>query len=163
MKGLLTLAFISVLLNVCHAYFWIKGNKLMDSKGNEFIARGINTANADNDFYHSPATYYDGIVKTGANCIRIQWLIESEMSGKKLDDGHLKTAIQTAIDKNLIPILELWTYTGDQVFQLKIEFHIQIRISPKNRISHKNSNFTYKFEFLFNLIYLMFCLFLCTF
>jgi mannan endo-1,4-beta-mannosidase len=114
MKTIIAITILAALINACQAYFWIKGTKLMDSKGNEFLIRGINTANADNDYRNPPSTYYDGIYKTGANAVRIQWLIDDEMKGKALSDNNLKVAIQTAIDKQLIPILELWTYTGDQ-------------------------------------------------
>ena len=114
MKTLIAIILIAAFLNVAHAYFWIKGTKLMDSKNNEFLIRGINSANADNDYHNAPSTYYDAIARTGANAIRIQWLIDDEMKGKALSDNNLKVAIQTAIDKKMIPILELWTYTGDQ-------------------------------------------------
>lgn len=118
MKTLLLFATVlSTLLSKCHGgYFWIKGTKLMDANNVEFIPRGINTANADNDYGNRPSTYYDAIAKTNANCIRIQWRIESEMSSKGLSDQNLYEAIQKAIDKQMIPIVELWTYTGDKPY-----------------------------------------------
>ena len=116
MKTLLVLLLLS-LTSTCHGgYFWMKGTKLMDANNNEFIPRGINTANADNDYANRPNTYYDAIAKTNANCIRIQWRIESEMKDKGLNDENLYQAIQMAIDKHMVPIVELWSFTGNKPY-----------------------------------------------
>jgi len=84
----------------------------LDSKGNQFIARGINSANGDWDKSYPPWDVMPAIRSTGANCVRIQWLNDADIAKKGLGDNDLKTAIQKAIDNKMIPIVELWSNTG---------------------------------------------------
>ena len=112
MKIILGLTILSSLLEASLAYFWTSGNKLMDSKGNQFIPRGINTANGDWDKSNPPTGVMAAVRSTGANCVRIQWLNNEDIAKKGLGDNDLKNAIQKAIDNKLIPIVELWSNTG---------------------------------------------------
>lgn len=102
----------TVLVTNIDGWFFVIGRKLYDSNGNEFIARGINTASADWDAKFPPAIVMPAVASTGANSVRILWLTDDKLRKKRLNDSNLVNVIQTAIDNRLIPILELWSFTG---------------------------------------------------
>lgn len=112
MKVILTFVVLAALFNASYAWFYTSGRKLMDSNGKEFIIRGINTASADWDATYKPESYMPAIAATGANAVRIQWLTDDKVKEKGLTDNNLKNVIQQAINNKLIPILELWSFTG---------------------------------------------------
>ena len=116
MKLILTFIVLAALFNASFAWFYTSGRKLLDSNGKEFIARGINTASADWDATYKPESYMPAIAATGANCVRIQWLTDDKVKKKGLNDNSLKNVIQQAINNKLIPILELWTFTGSNEY-----------------------------------------------
>jgi hypothetical protein len=112
MKFILSAIVLAALINVSFAYFRVKGRKLYDAKGNEFIARGINTANGDWDATYKPHEVMPAISATGANSVRIQWLTDDKIKQKGLGDKDLKNVIQQALNNKMIPIVELWSFTG---------------------------------------------------
>ena len=72
--------------------------------------------NASFNVTYKPESYMPAIAATGANCVRIQWLTDDKVKEKGLNDNSLKNVIQQAINNKLIPILELWTFTGSNEY-----------------------------------------------
>jgi len=112
MKSILLLTILAALSNVSFGWFYTSGNKLMDSNKNEFIARGINVANADWDGKFKPVNVMKAVRGTGANSVRILWLNDNDIKSKGLNDNNLKDAIQQAINNQLVPIVHLWVDSG---------------------------------------------------
>ncbi len=91
--------------------FHISGRKVLDSKDNEFIMRGINHAHT---WYESQlSTAIPAIAKTGANCVRVVLSNgkHAENWGKN-DANDVKNVIKICKDNKLIPILEVHDCTG---------------------------------------------------
>ena len=102
---------LAALLNTSWAWFTIKGNRLIDAKGNQFIPRGINAGGA-----YSFSKGIDvskmmpAVAATGANVARVMWRDEDEMASKNLTvltDPDLVKTINESIKNKLISIIVL--------------------------------------------------------
>lgn len=89
--------------SVSSSGFFVSNGRLYDANGNDFVIRGINHGHYW--FRNELDTAFGAIANTGANTIRIVW--ESEGTA-----GELETAVQRAIDLELIPMVELHDVTG---------------------------------------------------
>jgi len=108
MKSILLITILAALTNLSFGYFWTQGNKLMDSNGKPFIAKGINVASADWDATYKPWKVMKAVGATGANAVRILWLRDDEIKKKGLNDNDLVEVIKQAINNKLIPMVHLW-------------------------------------------------------
>jgi mannan endo-1,4-beta-mannosidase len=99
------------LINTPTTGFHISGRKVIDSKGNEFLMRGINHPHT---WYESQSgTAIPAIARTGANCVRIVLSNgkHAENWGKN-NVADLKNVLKLCKDNSLIAIVEVHDCTG---------------------------------------------------
>jgi len=94
---------------LCSAQFWVaKDKKIFDPKGNEFLIRGINSANADWDSFgrYYARNSFASIASTGANLVRVVW------RSNVMNENDLKNVIEEAKKNKLVCMIELHDTTG---------------------------------------------------
>lgn len=104
----------------------MNGTELYDSNGNKFVMRGINHPHVW--FTSELNTALDGIVKTGANCVRVVLADGQQWSKTSADD--LKNVIAQCEKRKLVAVVELHDATGnDSVSALKTaaEYWIEMK------------------------------------
>ncbi len=87
-----------------HPGFHVEGRFLYDRCGEQVVLRGINKMIYWVDIDGLPS--YPEIAKTGANCVRIQWVVAGTAA-------ELDTAITNCINHQMIPMIELHNATGN--------------------------------------------------
>ena len=103
--------------NQSTGFFTLDG-KIYDANGNEFIARGVNNRHVWFDSWGpTPALdALDNIAGFGFNSVRIVWEINTDpgipKNGNLTDDELLERIIQTTIENNMVPMVELHDFTG---------------------------------------------------
>jgi mannan endo-1,4-beta-mannosidase len=90
--------------------FFVEDGRLYDRLGNDFVIRGINHPVAW--FRNQSEQWMQAIADTGANTVRIVWET-ADGQGRATPLDLLRTAIASAIDKDMIPMVELHDVTGD--------------------------------------------------
>jgi len=85
--------------------YHVNGRFLHDRCGEKVVLRGVNEMIVWSNGKDGEPEFAE-IAKTGANAVRIVWLIEEPAAG-------LDQAIQNALAQKLIPIVELHNATGD--------------------------------------------------
>jgi mannan endo-1,4-beta-mannosidase len=98
------------------------GSKLCDPCGKPILLRGVNKMFI---FEQDPAkrigsTTFKEIAKSGANCVRIVWGMGRINGQGKVEPSSVKeldAVISNCKAHNMIPIVGLWDYTGDQATQ----------------------------------------------
>jgi mannan endo-1,4-beta-mannosidase len=104
----LFVGFITLNVDAQTTGFHISGTKVLDSKDNEFIMRGINHAHT---WYTSQlSTAIPAIAKTGANCVRI--VLSNGKQWTKNNATDLKNVLKICKDNKLIAIPEIHDCTG---------------------------------------------------
>ncbi len=84
---------------------YISGRHLYAPDGEKIILRGVNKMTVWNDLGGND---FKEIAKTGANVVRIVWVMDDWAEIEKLD-----AAIQTCIDNHMIPMIENHDATGE--------------------------------------------------
>ncbi len=107
---LLISSFILVTIAAETKGFQVKGSKLLDANGKEFIIRGINHAHTW--FKDQSTTAIDAIAKTGANTIRI--VLSNGIQWSKDSKDSVKSLIEQCKKLKMIAILEVHDATGKQ-------------------------------------------------
>jgi mannan endo-1,4-beta-mannosidase len=104
--------------------FYTQGRYLYDRLGNKVILRGVNKMSVwDNDDPTGNISFPE-IRKTGANSVRVVWLIENK--GIPTDLNILDTLITNAKQNQLIPMIELHDATGNwNRLQELVEYWVQ--------------------------------------
>ncbi|WP_143316519.1 cellulase family glycosylhydrolase [Clostridium sp. HBUAS56017] len=88
--------------------FNVKGNKLYDGKGNEFVMRGVNIAHA---WYTSETkTSIDAVARLGANTVRV--VLADGTQWNKTTAEEVNNIISWCREKGLVCILEVHDHTG---------------------------------------------------
>ena len=87
---------------------YVNGKSLYTSSGTPFIMRGIN--HGHNWFPQQEDIAFDAIAATGSNCIRI--VLSSGQRWKKDDAAAVKHAIEAAISRGMVSIIEVHDGTG---------------------------------------------------
>ncbi len=103
------IAFLTVLFSCQTAPqkgFEVKGTKLYDGNGNEFIMRGVNVPLV---WFINESLHNFGNIKetTGSNCVRLVWEIK-----RKIPDVYLVEAVDSCLKYGMIPVLEIHDATG---------------------------------------------------
>jgi mannan endo-1,4-beta-mannosidase len=84
--------------------FFVSGGRLFDSRGADFVMRGINHPVAW--FQDSALAWMDEIATTGANSVRIVW--ETDRGSPTV----VRAAIERAVELGMVPMVELHDVTG---------------------------------------------------
>ncbi|MEZ4733921.1 MAG: cellulase family glycosylhydrolase [Caldilineaceae bacterium] len=92
------------------ATFYTEGRHLHDPLGNKVILRGVNKMAVWDHVDPTGALYFPEIRQTGANSVRIVWLINND--GAPTDPTILDALITNARQNQLIPMIELHDATG---------------------------------------------------
>lgn len=115
--------------------FHISGRKVLDSRNNEFIMRGINHAHT----WYEPelTTAITAIAKTGANCVRVVLSNgkHAENWGKN-DAADIRKVIKLCKDNKLISMLEVHDCTGypEKQGAVKLSTAVDYWIEMKNEL-----------------------------
>lgn len=91
--------------------FYTRGRYIYDRLGNKVIFRGVNKMCVWDGTDPEGTISFPEIRKTGANSVRIVWLISNR--GIPTDLGILDSLITNAKKNQLIPLIELHDATGD--------------------------------------------------
>ena len=104
---------IQYLLGFKTPTFQTVGKQLLDPCGNPIILKGVNKLSVFDTADLFGKQYFREIAKSGANCVRIVW----EMQSKGVDNpiSRLDSLISNAKANKLIPIVGLWDYTDDTI------------------------------------------------
>jgi mannan endo-1,4-beta-mannosidase len=93
----------------------VKGTGLQDACGKDLILRGVNQMTVWTDWTGTPrdgAPMFGEIAKTGANSVRISWVVkDANKDVPAVTVSQLDAAIKTAVDNKMIPIVGLWDKT----------------------------------------------------
>lgn len=88
---------------------YIRGTKLYDGNGNEFIMRGINIAHAW--FTDKTETSIKAAARLGANCVRV--VLADGEQWTKTSESEVRNIIQMCRENKLICVLEVHDTTGN--------------------------------------------------
>ena len=91
-----------------HTGFYVDGSTLRTADGKPFVMRGIN--HGYNWFQDKTDVAFDAIAATGANCIRI--VLSSGLQWQNDDTQSLKNAIDAAVSRGMVAIVEVHDGTG---------------------------------------------------
>jgi mannan endo-1,4-beta-mannosidase len=91
--------------------FYTQGRYLYDRLGNKVVLRGVNKMSVWDEKDPTGNIYLPEIRKTGANSVRIVWLIKNQ--GIPTDLNILDALITNAKQNRLIPMIELHDATGN--------------------------------------------------
>jgi hypothetical protein len=90
--------------------FFVGNGRLYDRLGNDFVIRGINHPVAW--FRNQAQQWMEDIADTGANTVRIVWeTVDGQ--GRATPLNVLRSAIESAIQLDMIPMVELHDVTGE--------------------------------------------------
>jgi mannan endo-1,4-beta-mannosidase len=92
--------------------FFTQGRYLFDPMGNKVILRGVNKMAVWDFEDPSGEVYFSEIRKTGANTVRIVWLMAYD-NGVPTDLTQLDALITNARSSGLVPMIELHDATGN--------------------------------------------------
>ena len=90
--------------------FYVDGRFLHDPCGTKITLRGINKMNVWTD--RAGASFAE-IAKTGANCVRIVWLVTDSDTKQPTKAADLDNLITKCVARQMIPIVEVHDATGD--------------------------------------------------
>lgn len=104
--------------------FYTQGRYLYDRLGNKVVLRGVNKMSVWDEEDPTGNVSFPEIRKTGANSVRIVWLINKD--GIPTDLNTLDALITNAKQNRLIPMIELHDATGNwNQLQELVEYWVQ--------------------------------------